>query len=312
MVMYKLAGFLLLLLFSMPLSAQTADKLETLLEKPVISWPDAAIFVLEASERAEISDPAEAFNFVMEQKWLPKKAQMGDNARLNGLALLLMRAFDIKGGIMYSIAKSPHFAYRELVYREIIQGKTDPGMAVSGDDFLFILSRVLSMIDDTPTGPVETIGNETADAGEEAQRQDQRETLAAEINVKLADLEDTNAEATSEGVTIRLSNIQFGANSAILTDSETAKLREIAEILKAVPGKRILVAGHTAMAGTRDDQLRTSLERAQAAAAYLAARGARRMNEITVQGYGSDRPIADNRSPEGMAANRRVEITILD
>jgi outer membrane protein OmpA-like peptidoglycan-associated protein len=40
--------------------------------------------------------------------------------------------------------------------------------------------------------------------------------------------------------------------------------------------------------------------------------GARKANEIVVVGYGSDRPIASNSTPEGMALNRRVEITLLE
>jgi hypothetical protein len=97
-----------------------------------------------------------------------------------------------------------------------------------------------------------------------------------------------------------------------LTGQWEQKLQRIADILKTIPRSRILVAGHTALAGTQEDQQRTSMERAQAVASYLISLGARTANEITVQGFGAERPIASNQTEAGMEANRRVEITILD
>ena len=145
-----LAGIFIILL-SAPAHAQTAARLETLLNKTVVSWSDAAVFILEASDAAadgnqqDLSDPLDAFNFAADKKWLPKNAASGDTARLNGVALLLMRSFDLKGGIVYSIAKSPHHAYRELVYKGIIRGGTDPDMPVSGQQLLLMISKLLSV-----------------------------------------------------------------------------------------------------------------------------------------------------------------------
>ena len=281
-----------LILLSAPLFAQTAGRLEEMLEKPALNWEDAALFALEASEQAVLSNPQDAFDYAYSRKWLPAKAKMGDPARLDGLALLLMRAFDLKGGIFYSIAKNPHYAYRELVYQEFIQGRTDPAMSVSGEDYLFILSRILS--------------------AEEARRQAALEARVAKINKLLAELTDIRAELGVDGIIIRVSNIRFLPNSAVLPESEKERLKEFATILKGIPGNRILVAGHTALAGNREDRQRTSLERAQAVASYLVELDVRKVDDITVQGFGADRPIADNSTPEGMEQNRRVEITILD
>ena len=145
-----LAG-LFSVLFSIPLYAQTALRLEELLEKPDLAWSDAVIFVLEASETeinddsTELSDPIDAFNFALEQKWLPKYIEPDDPAKLDGIALLLMRSFGMKGGLFYSISKSPHHAYRELTYKGIIRGEADPSMSVSGQQLLLMVSRLLSI-----------------------------------------------------------------------------------------------------------------------------------------------------------------------
>jgi len=151
----SMAGFqmravlLFLTLFSSPLFAQTAVKLETLLDNPVLNYSEAVIFVLEASDKAVYGDPEEAFRFASEQKWLPKKAAPTDTARLEGIALLLMSSFDQKGGIFYSLFKNPHYAYRELVQKEVIRGNTDPAMAVSGQELLLMISRLLGMKEQT-------------------------------------------------------------------------------------------------------------------------------------------------------------------
>ena len=142
----KIAGLVVLAgVFSAPLFAQTAVKLEALLNKPAVSWADAAVFVLEASDAAVYSDSADAFYFAAGQKWLPKDAASGDTARLSGVALLLMQSFGLKGGLFYRIGKDSHHAYRDLVYQKIIRGAADPDMPVSGQELLLMVNRLLSL-----------------------------------------------------------------------------------------------------------------------------------------------------------------------
>ena len=145
---YFLAGALLLLLPAFLAAQTTADEIEMLLDSSAITWAQAARFILEASDTSVISDPQEAFNYAAQRNWLPKKASIEQDARLDGIALLLMNSFDLKGGIWYSLTKSAHSAYRELVYHGVIMGRVDPTMAVNGDNFLYIVNRVLSLRDE--------------------------------------------------------------------------------------------------------------------------------------------------------------------
>ena len=135
------------LVLALPAFAQTATELDGLLDAQAVSYAQAARFVLRAADVADLSQ-AEAFRYAEEQKWLPGDASAGGQVRLDGLSLLVMRAFDIKGGFLYSALKSPHYAYRELEYKGIIVGRADPHMIVSGEHFLFILGRVLSLSED--------------------------------------------------------------------------------------------------------------------------------------------------------------------
>ena len=324
---------LLMCFFSVFLSAQTAEKLEELLKNPAVSYEQAAWFVLEAADIWDLSNNAaaagsyEAFVVAMEQEWLPKKAGFDDTARLDGVSLLIMGSFGLKGGIFYSWTKNPHYAYRELVYQDVIQGRADPTMKVSGDTLVFLVSRVLSAIENSEWSPVlsvkprglvrgqVTAATAVAAAAAPGSRQNQQlvalaDRITAELDLR--SVADTTVRITNEGVTISLLNIQFLANSAELADSEKTKLREISQILNSVPNRRILVSGHTALAGTERDRQLTSLQRAQSVKDYLVLIGYRKADEILVQGYGSERPVASNDTPEGMALNRRVEITILE
>jgi hypothetical protein len=123
----------------------TATEIETLLSTGAVTYAAAARFLLEASETLKTSNPDEAFQYAVEQNWLPKKAAADDPARLDAVSLLLMRSFKIKGGLFYSLTKNSHYAYRELVHKKIIQGRTDPAMNVSGERLLLITGRMLSM-----------------------------------------------------------------------------------------------------------------------------------------------------------------------
>lgn len=151
------------------LAAQTtADEIETLLDTGAVSYGQAARFVLEASDVTVTDDPAQAFQYAAEHNWLPKKASADQTARLDGIALLVMQSFDIKGGLWYSLFKSPHYAYRELVYQGIIQGRIDPAMAVSGDNFLYMVNLLLSMQEADASAELtpQLADNDTADLDE--------------------------------------------------------------------------------------------------------------------------------------------------
>jgi len=139
-----------------------------------------------------------------------------------------------------------------------------------------------------------------------------KEDLAKSIAEEIAEIPDATVRVSDEGIVISLENIQFAADSAVLRQSEFSKLDAIAEILIKYPDRDILVGGHTALAGTAAGRLQLSKERAAAVAEYLIRKKVRTADRVVIRGYGADRPIADNRTQEGMARNRRVEIVILE
>ena len=145
-VPHPCCSVVLFVLLAVPvfLYPQTAERIEHLLATGAVSYGDAAQLVLEAADVFAAPTPAAAFSYAAQRGWLPKGASAGGKARLDGVSLLIMRSFNIRGGLFFSITKNAHYAYRELVYLNDIQGRNDPAMAVSGDLLLFMVNRILS------------------------------------------------------------------------------------------------------------------------------------------------------------------------
>jgi len=127
--------------------AQTAAELDIVLQADTVSAAQAARFVLGAAGLLPpgLSGPAAestAYETARSNGWL--KSTAGESVSLKETAFLIMRAFELKGGILYSLFKNPRYAYREMVYRKLIQGRTDQSMKMSGRRLLLILDRTLA------------------------------------------------------------------------------------------------------------------------------------------------------------------------
>ena len=118
-------------------------------------------------------------------------------------------------------------------------------------------------------------------------------------------------ENTSSGIRLTIENLQFKPNSSELLPGEEERLNQIATALKQAPNSMFLVEGHTASTGNLSGEKKLSVERAYAIAKELIKRGIG-SEKFLCKGSGSSKPIASNDTPEGMAKNRRVEITILE
>lgn len=104
-------------------------------------------------------------------------------------------------------------------------------------------------------------------------------------------------------------SILFESGGSTVSAAGTGQLDTIAELLIAVPGARVEVGGHTDNEGPSDGNLLLSQARAESVVAYLVDLGVDPV-QLTAIGYGEDRPIADNNTPEGRAANRRIEFIV--
>lgn len=128
-----------------PAWSQAGDELVTLIGEKELNYAQAARFILEAADVAALSDPEEAFRFAQDRKWLPVGVAADEAGQLRNISLLVMRAFGIKGGFLYSLFPNAHYAYRELLYKQVIQDRSDPEMTIPGEWLVFMTSRVLAL-----------------------------------------------------------------------------------------------------------------------------------------------------------------------
>jgi outer membrane protein OmpA-like peptidoglycan-associated protein len=114
----------------------------------------------------------------------------------------------------------------------------------------------------------------------------------------------------TRGMVITLSgSVLFASNKDALLPAAQERLTQVAEALKTQDDHKIVVEGHTDSQGTEASNQSLSERRAQAVVAFLTSKGVG-ADQIRGQGLGATRPIADNKSAEGRANNRRVEIIV--
>lgn len=113
-----------------------------------------------------------------------------------------------------------------------------------------------------------------------------------------------------KGIKVTFDNgILFATGKSELNTTSRNALLKFAESLKNTPETDITIYGHTDNTGTREFNVRLSLQRAVAVAGFLNTNGIE-MKRMTTEGKAWDMPVADNSTIEGRAMNRRVEIYI--
>ncbi|MGA9752749.1 MAG: OmpA family protein [Acidobacteriota bacterium] len=102
--------------------------------------------------------------------------------------------------------------------------------------------------------------------------------------------------------------ILFDTDSAAIKPESAPAIGEIAKLLKADPGLRIFVVGHTDNSGAVDHNLQLSLARAQSVKQALVRDHGIAADRLKAFGCGPFAPVASNAGEEGRAKNRRVEL----
>ncbi len=110
---------------------------------------------------------------------------------------------------------------------------------------------------------------------------------------------------------IELPGVNFASNSDRLLPGAENVLNDAAATLRKYPDLVVQVSGHTDSDGAAAYNESLSERRAKTVMNYLVERGANAAN-LTARGYGEAEPVADNSTATGKAANRRVELRILN
>ena len=102
----------------------------------------------------------------------------------------------------------------------------------------------------------------------------------------------------------------FDFDKAVLKADGKAKLDDLVGKVKAINLEVIIAVGHTDSVGADAYNQKLSVRRAEAVKAYLVSKGIEK-NRVYTEGKGEKQPVADNKTKEGRAKNRRVEIEVV-
>lgn len=101
--------------------------------------------------------------------------------------------------------------------------------------------------------------------------------------------------------------INFDTNKAVIKPESMPLVKQIVDLLKSQPALKVSIEGHTDNQGNAAANKTLSLDRAKAVITAVAAEGIK-ADRMTAEGWGQEKPVADNRTEEGRAKNRRVEL----
>ena len=117
------------------------------------------------------------------------------------------------------------------------------------------------------------------------------------------------AKPVVEKVTMA-ADAHFDFDKSVLKPEGKAKLDDLVGKLKAVNLEVVIAIGHADSIGSKAYNQKLSVRRADSVKAYLVSKGIQ-ANRIYTEGKGETQPVADNRTKEGRAKNRRVEIEVV-
>jgi len=106
-------------------------------------------------------------------------------------------------------------------------------------------------------------------------------------------------------------NVYFNENKTNIDPVAAKALDRDGMILKDNPDIKVEIGGHTDSLGSQAARQKISEKRAESAKKYIMDKFNISGDRMTIKGYGSQKPIADNKSKEGRAKNRRVEFRVI-
>jgi NitT/TauT family transport system substrate-binding protein len=123
----------------------------------------------------------------------------------------------------------------------------------------------------------------------------------------------TKADVSVPAIATKRVTINFATGAFVLSDEARYIIdRDFGPIAKGFSGLRVRIEGNTDIVGSRESNIILSQKRARAVANYLSSTYSFSPNRFIIVGNGPDKPVADNDTEEGKAANRRTDFELIN
>ena len=131
------------------LHAQSADFMTQLLETKNVTYGQVCYFTaLYQGSIPETASQQDAFDFINKSGYVYKDSvTAADSVTMADLSYLIIKTFNVKGGIMYSLFPTPRYALRLLESDGLVSQFTDPSGKIKGSDFIALFIRCLEYYD---------------------------------------------------------------------------------------------------------------------------------------------------------------------
>lgn len=132
---------------------------------------------------------------------------------------------------------------------------------------------------------------------------------SAEKALSELNAEQTTAQELADALNLQIINFATGSNA--IPDANKAVLNKAADVLKNAKSVQLVVGGHTDATGNPDANKTLSQKRAQAVVDYFVQQGVDAA-QLKAVGFGQEKPVAENETPEGRFKNRRIAFEVLN
>jgi outer membrane protein OmpA-like peptidoglycan-associated protein len=182
------------------------------------------------------------------------------------------------------------------------------------DDMTAKNSKDIKDVDARAQAGIQAVNAKTADVEQKAQAANQSATSAQQMadaaNNRVGVLTNTVANLDNYRPVAETS-VKFGFNRDNLTPKAMEALDQLAGTISSTKGYIIALEGSTDSVGSADYNYDLSQRRANSVTQYLAAKYNVPAHKIYVIGLGKDKPVETNKTREGRADNRRVDVRLM-
>lgn len=249
-----------------------------------------------------------------------RRAAAGETARINPAQLqsaktalqLAEQTFEDEGADSYKTRDRAYVALRkaELAETEARAAMLDRATAQSMRQVQLSQAQMQAQTKEQLQRTQEQLQQEQARLEEERRAREDAEKRAQQAAQDLQQMAQVKQETRGMVITLP-GNVLFASNKSELLPASARRLDEVGKVIAKQPTQlKILVVGHTDAVGSDETNKALSQKRADSVRDYLVSHGVPQ-DRITSEGHGEAEPIADNKTAEGRATNRRVEIIVL-